>query len=110
MSVAADGENTIVVVPGANGLVDARDVAATQPTRDDVVLCQLEVPLAAIAGAASQARAAGALVVLNTAPADPAAASILGDVMITVPSSQMTHIGRAGLSPCPGVAASRICE
>lgn len=84
VSVAADGENTIVVVAGANGLVDAHDVAATRPGRDDVLLCQLEVPLAAVAAAASQARAAGALVVLNAAPADPAAASILGDVDVLV--------------------------
>ncbi|MGJ9411192.1 ribokinase [Aeromicrobium sp. CF4.19] len=84
VSVAADGENSIVVLPGANGDVDAREVAAARPRRGDVLLCQLEVPLTAVAAAAAQARAAGALVVLNTAPADSAATAVLGDVDVLV--------------------------
>jgi ribokinase len=60
--VAEDGENQIVVAPGANGLLagDQVDVAAV-----DAVLCQLEIPLQAVEGAAG--RTAG-LFCLNAAP------------------------------------------
>jgi ribokinase len=58
--VAADGENQIVVVPGAN--------AAVQPVSPGgAVLCQLEVPDPVVAAAARDA----AFFALNAAPARP---------------------------------------
>jgi ribokinase len=63
--VAADGENTVVVAPGANAelRVGPLDVGA-----GDVLLLQLEVPLRTSLAAARAARSAGATVVLNAAP------------------------------------------
>jgi len=58
--VADDGENQIVVVPGANA-----DVEPTSPS--GAVLCQLEVPDAVVRAAARQA----AFFALNAAPARP---------------------------------------
>jgi len=58
--VAADGENQIVVVPGANAKVEP-----TSP--GGAVLCQLEVPDAVVATAARGA----AFFALNAAPARP---------------------------------------
>jgi ribokinase len=61
--VAADGENQIVVVPGANAEVRLDlDVGEA-----DAVLCQLEVPDEAVRAAAAQAR----FFCLNAAPARP---------------------------------------
>ena len=60
--VAADGENQIVVAPGANALVGDFSVGEA-----DAVLCQLEIPDAAVEEAAAQAR----FFCLNAAPARP---------------------------------------
>ena len=66
--VDSAGENSIVVVPGANARVpeDPRIVAGLG--RGDVLLVQLEIPLAAVTVAARAAHSAGARVVVNTAP------------------------------------------
>tara|TARA_R110002111_G_scaffold18931_3_gene46344 strand:+ start:32442 stop:33386 length:945 start_codon:yes stop_codon:yes gene_type:complete len=72
--VETSGENSILVVPGANGFVgnaeleQARQVICTS----DVLLMQLEVPVETVIAAAKIARAAGVRVILDPAPA-PAA-------------------------------------
>ncbi|MDF2822758.1 MAG: rbsK 1 [Mycobacterium sp.] len=68
--VDADGENMIVVAPGTNGhlTLDSpglRDLVSAA----DVVLVQLEIPVATALVAARQARAAGAVVIVNASPA-----------------------------------------
>ncbi|HEX5540830.1 MAG TPA: ribokinase [Micromonospora sp.] len=70
IAVDDQAENFIVVAPGANSTLsrlDGADRAAI--TTADVLLCQLEVPLPAVAQAATVAQAAGTLVMLNAAPA-----------------------------------------
>src|SRR5258708_182199 len=44
----ANADNTIVVVPGANALVTAADVAAPPLAKGDVAVSQFEIPLPAI--------------------------------------------------------------
>ena len=65
----ADGDNTIVVVPGANGLVSAADVEAPLLAKGDIAVSQFEIPLPAITAFFKRARAAGATTILNPAPA-----------------------------------------
>jgi ribokinase len=65
----ADADNTIVVVPGANALVSAEDVAALSLTKGDVAVSQFEIPLPTVTAFFRQARAAGATTILNPAPA-----------------------------------------
>jgi ribokinase len=65
----ADADNTIVVVPGANALVDAADVAAPTLAKGDIAVSQFEIPLPTIAAFFQRARAAGATTILNPAPA-----------------------------------------
>jgi ribokinase len=71
VSVDDAGENTIVVVPGANGAVGSDDLtrldAALAGAR--VLLLQLEVPLEAVVAAARLARTRGVTVMLDPAPA-----------------------------------------
>jgi ribokinase len=67
--VDADAENMIVVAPGANAhlVLDSaamRDVVAEA----DVVLLQLEIPLATVVAAARMARGSGAVVIVNASP------------------------------------------
>lgn len=71
ISVADDGENSIVVVAGANAALTSLDEAQRdRVARADVVLAQLEVPLEAVVGA-GRARRPGARLVLNAAPSAP---------------------------------------
>ncbi|MCC8982001.1 ribokinase [Bradyrhizobium acaciae] len=80
----ANADNTIVVVPGANGLVDADDVAAPTLAKGDVAVSQFEIPLPTIAAFFRRARAAGATTILNPAPAKAADKGLLDlvDVLI----------------------------
>ena len=67
--VDGTGENSIVVAPGANGLVgeEALEVARSAGA-GDVLLAQLEVPLDTVARACAAASGRGARVVLNISP------------------------------------------
>ena len=101
IAVAADGDNAIVVSPGANGRVSAADVeaAADAIAGARVVLLQLEVPVEAVTEAARQA---SGKVVLNPAPAPgaPLPAELLDGVDVIVPNQTelATLAGHAGLS------------
>jgi ribokinase len=104
------GENSIVVLPSANDLLDERAALAGLHTLSsgDTVVLQNEVPAAANRAAARIARAAGASVVWNAAPA-PAAASQLVDAidLLVVNEHELTQIG-AILGVAPAVAGSGI--
>jgi ribokinase len=80
----ADADNTIVVIPGANALVGAADVAAASLAKGDVAVSQFEIPLSAITAFFQHARAAGATTILNPAPARVVGADLLGLVDILV--------------------------
>ena len=69
--VAHEGQNAIVIVPGANALLGEQDIAAAadQFAAARWVLLQLESPLATVIAAARAARTAGATVILDPAPA-----------------------------------------
>ncbi|MDG2307497.1 MAG: ribokinase [Candidatus Binatia bacterium] len=90
--VASDGENSIVVVPGANGRVEPDDVVADF-SEGDVVVCQFEIPLPTVAAVLGRARAAGATTILNAAPSLPGGASSLGcaDVLV-VNESELAYL------------------
>jgi ribokinase len=80
----AKADNTIVVVPGANALVSAADIAAPVFAKGDVAVSQFEIPQPAIAAFFKRARAAGATTILNPAPAMKFSRELLGlvDVLI----------------------------
>ena len=88
INVGDDGENSIVVVPGANGRLDARHVRIHGPTvaAAHVVLAQLEVPIEAIIAAFEVAHAVGATTILNPAPAAELPDELLALVDILVPN------------------------
>jgi ribokinase len=64
------GRNSIAVVPGANGLLDAVSVEQAAPLIEAarVLLLQLEVPDGAVSRAVGVARRAGVVTILNMAP------------------------------------------
>ncbi len=73
ITVDDGGENTIVVVPGANGEMGHDDVARLDGALEDarVLLVQLEVPLDAVIAAAQAARRHEVTLILDPAPARP---------------------------------------
>lgn len=72
-------DNSIVVVPGANGLCrsDMIELHATKIRAAEVLLVQLEVPLDTVHHALCIARKAGVTTVLNPAPAQTLPSEIL---------------------------------
>ena len=106
IAVGGDGDNAIVVSPGANGHLSSVDVesAAGVLSAAEVVLLQLEVPLEAVLAAV---RCARGTVVLNPAPAlaTTLPAELLDGVDVIVPNQTelSTMAGHAGLSPIGGV-------
>ncbi|HEV2895509.1 MAG TPA: ribokinase [Actinomycetota bacterium] len=85
ITVSEDGENQIVVSPGANARLTPDDVgqAGAALAAAAVTLLQLEVPLAAVAAAA---RAAGGTVLLNPAPVRDLPEELLAEVDVLVPN------------------------
>jgi len=97
ITVSEDGENQIVVSPGANARLTPDDVAAAAAVRSAAVtLLQLEVPLETVAAAA---RAAGGRVVLNPAPVPALPAELLGRIDVLVPNR--VELARLAGGPVP---------
>ncbi|HEY9836023.1 MAG TPA: ribokinase, partial [Vampirovibrionales bacterium] len=71
IAVEDTGENTIVIVPGANDRVNESDCDRLTDLLPQAaaLLLQLEIPLPAVLAAAKKAKNAGVLVILDPAPA-----------------------------------------
>ncbi len=98
ISVADNGQNSIIVTPGANVRVSLQDIdAARDVIRETrVVVAQLEIPLETAAYALRAAHASGARTILNPAPAQTLTREIFQDVDVLVPNeieaTQLTGI------------------
>jgi ribokinase len=86
--VAEDGQNCIVVVPGANGKVDAAYVESQAELirGAGMVLCQLELPLATVGRVLELCAEAGVPVMLDPAPAAALPAETWGRVAWVTPN------------------------
>ncbi len=116
IAVDADGDNAIVVSPGANARLTSTDVLAATNilVEADVTLLQLEVPIEAVTAAA---RVAGGLVVLNPAPApaDPLPRELIEAADIIVPNqtelAALTgHNGPVGMTNAVDLARQLPCR
>ena len=86
ITVNAHGENTIIVVAGANWRVTTDDISPMMlaMAAGGVLVAQLELPLETTAAGLAQARSAGLTTLLNTAPYKAEARSLLRHVDILV--------------------------
>ena len=94
IAVDAQGENQIIVSSGANALLTVEPASlAARDTK--VILVQQEVPVEAIFAAFTADRPAGALRVLNAAPAQPGAAHLLDhtDILIVNQHELAEYLG-----------------
>ncbi|MGW4247132.1 ribokinase [Nocardia sp. NPDC004722] len=83
--VDGGGENTIIVVAGANGRLTDLTAAERQTIADaDVLMCQLEIPVATVLAAARHARANGTVVMLNPSPVRELPAEVWAEVDVAV--------------------------
>jgi ribokinase len=102
ITVGEDGENQIVVSPGANARLAPDDVAAAGAALGGaaVTLLQLEVPLEAVTAAA---RAAGGKVVLNPAPVRSLPDGLLErvDVLVDVLVPNRVELAQLAAGPVP---------
>lgn len=91
ITVDADGENSIIVVPGANA-------GATWPAADGpcatVILGQLEIPMETVAAAFAHGRSRGSTTILNPSPARPLDPDVLALCSLVVPNEH--EIARLG--------------
>ena len=91
--IDADGDNSIALVPQANMRLSVVDIeqASESIAAADVLLLQLEVPIAASQRAAEIAKSNGATVVLNPAPAQELPEDFLAQVDILTPNEVETE-------------------
>lgn len=107
--VADDGENMIVVAAGANATVGEEEIAAA-PLSARVALAQLETPFGTVRRFCARARAAGALVMLNAAPASREVPALLADVDILVVNETELALVAAEAVPEDADAAVRLAR
>lgn len=82
------GENSIIVVPGANGEVSSEDILKNKQAIQNagIVVAQLEVPMDTVATALKTAKEGGAFTILNPAPAQRLSQEILSHVDLLTPN------------------------
>ncbi len=88
ITVNAKGENSIVVLPGANWHLSASELKAEKKyfQEVDILLTQLETSLESVSAAIKCAKDAGTTVILNPAPAQPLPRQLLRKVDIITPN------------------------
>ena len=98
INVDDQGENQIVVYPGANHHMtqDQVSVALAGADESTIVLLQLEIPLDVVQSAIQKANQKSAKVILDPAPAEKLPSEILADVFLLTPNQteaeQLTQI------------------
>lgn len=81
-----DGDNSIVVIPGANYELKPEDIEDEQFEDAEYLLAQLETPIETIEFAYAKAKALGLKTVLNTAPAQKLSKELISNVDLIVPN------------------------
>jgi len=103
------GQNMIVVAPGANAMVGPGDAqrAAARLGRGDLLVLQLEIPIAVIEWAVQAAREAGAFIVLNAAPAQRLEPGLLSQLNALVVNEREANTLVGHEDPSTAAAALR---
>jgi ribokinase len=88
ISVDQNGENTIIVIPGANGELSFSDVenVIDQISKIDYILLQMEIPLATVFKTIKIAAEMGIKVILDPAPASKIPDEVFSKIDILTPN------------------------
>lgn len=85
--VNEEGENCIVVAPGANANLLPADIETVNAINEAaIILMQLEIPLATIEAVAIMAKATNQQVIINPAPAQPLSDELLNGLFLITPN------------------------
>lgn len=85
--VNAEGENCIVVAPGANANLLPADIETVNIIREaEIILMQLEIPIETIIAVARNAKANGQRVIINPAPAQKLNDELLKGLFLITPN------------------------
>lgn len=84
--VNASGDNSIVVIPGANSELKPSDVNASWFKDVSLVICQLEIPVETVETVLKMAQGLGIKTVLNPAPAKALSNELLSTVDLLIPN------------------------
>ena len=95
INVSANGENSIVIVPGANAGLSPADIPLEKLAGCGIFLAQLESPVEAIKSLFSSDAARRGITILNAAPALPEGAGLfsLVDILILNESELAAYAG-----------------
>ncbi|NLU84037.1 ribokinase [Rhodococcus sp. HNM0569] len=108
ITVDTDGQNSIVVAPGANhSLVALTDSERDAIARADILLCQLEIPIPTVLEAARVARAHGTVVMLNPSPVAALPRELLDLVDVAVVNETEAAALAHPLADTPAVVTTR---
>lgn len=88
IEVSDEGENSIVVVPGANFELTPADVYRCRAAFEnaDVVLMQLEVPVSVVEAALDMARETNTLSILDIGSDQPVSEAVIGKATVVTPN------------------------
>jgi len=111
ITVTPDGENSIIVVPGANSALDESVIDDAKPAiaAAAVICVQMEIPLASVHRACDLARSANTLTVVTPGPALPEVRGILpkSDVLIPNLGEARTLVGDSHADPSTAATVLR---
>lgn len=87
ITVNDEGENCIVVAPGANANLLPADISTVKNIKDaEIILMQLEIPMETIVAIAKNAKANHQRVILNPAPAQKLDDELLDGLFLIIPN------------------------
>ncbi|WMM24573.1 ribokinase [Tissierella sp. MB52-C2] len=88
ITVDKNADNSIVVIPGANGSITKEDIEANEGLFNEVgiILLQLEIPIETVEYAINKGKEKGCTIILNPAPAIELSPSILSKIDIITPN------------------------
>jgi ribokinase len=94
ITVDSGGNNSIIVVPGANNMLSPSDIDKSIDVikESNVVVAQLEVPIGTVCYVMKNAKQMGKLTILNPAPATELEDELLADVDILIPNDTELEI------------------
>lgn len=100
IQVLEDGDNSIIVVPGANMCLTPEEVEAASSRFEgaDILLVQLEIPLPAVEKALELAKRYGVRAILNPAPARELPKSLLEQADVITPNETEAAILTRGMA------------
>lgn len=88
ITVDKRAENRIIVVPGANSNLSEEEIdnARLAVEQGEIVVLQLEIPMASVRYTVRMAASLGKKVIVNPAPACPLSAELLRDIYLITPN------------------------